>query len=135
MDGLTAKRKPKDVTRSVGATVRRPANRRVVVPTATTEHAGGALIRTKRINHKRLTACLFGAHAGRSARDAAIAQVVFFANAQAEVGDAVGSGSFFNKDIGGLDVAMDQPQTVGMMQCLGRGGEPLDDFIKRQYGT
>jgi len=55
--------------------------------------------------------------------------VIFFADGEAEVSDVVRSGSFFDKDVGGLDVAVDQVTQVGMIQRFGGGSEQLGDFI------
>ncbi len=54
-------------------------------------------------------------------------------DALAEVGDVVGSSSFFDKDVIGV-VSMDQTQPVGMTQDLGGCGGQFGDFIERQIG-
>ena len=67
---------------------------------------------------------LLGAHVGRCARQPAALAEVFILQGEPEVGHA-GFARCVDQDVRGLDVPVDQPPGVGVMQCVGNGGNQL----------
>ena len=65
---------------------------------------------------------LLGTHVGRCARQPATLAEVLILEGEPEVGDA-GFARCVDQDVGGLDVPVDQPSGVGVMQCVGDGGD------------
>ena len=64
---------------------------------------------------------LLGAHVGRRAGQPAPLAEVFILEGEPEVGHA-GFARSVDQDVGGLDVPVDQPSGVGVMQGVGNGG-------------
>ena len=67
---------------------------------------------------------LFGAHIGRRAGQPATLAEVFILEGEPEVRHA-GLARRVDQDVGGLDVPVDQPSGVGVMQGVGDGGDQL----------
>ena len=65
---------------------------------------------------------LLGAHVGGCPGQPATLAEVLVLEGQPEVGDA-GFARGVDQDVGGLDVPVDQPPGVGVMQGLGDGGD------------
>ena len=78
-------------------------------------------------------ASLFGAHVGRSSREAWSLANVPFSQGQPEIRHERLAG-FVEQDVARLDVSMDQPLLVGVVQRLGHRRHQLHGFMQRQPG-
>ncbi len=74
---------------------------------------------------------LLGTHVSRSARQPAPLAEVFILEGQPEVGHA-GFARGVDQDVGGLDVPVDQPPSVGVMQGVGNRGDQLRRIPERR---
>jgi hypothetical protein len=77
-----------------------------------------------------LTAGLFRAHVGRRAGQAAELAIVLVLERQPEIGQ-VRPAQGIEQDVGRLDIAVDQPVSVGVMQCFGDPGDELGRIPER----
>ena len=71
------------------------------------------------------SANLFGRHIGGCSRDRVLLQIIFFADRQPKVRHIRCVGFVFQQNIGGFDVAMDEPPVVSMLQGERDGDQEL----------
>ena len=74
---------------------------------------------------------LLGTHVSRCPRHAATLAEVLVSERKTEVGDT-GFTRSVNEDVGGLDIPVDQPSAMGVMQCLGNRGDQLGRIPQRR---
>ena len=74
---------------------------------------------------------LLGTHVGGCPRHPATLAEVLVSERKTEVGDT-GFTRSVDQDVGGLDVPVDQPSAVGVMQCVGNRGDQFRRIPERQ---
>ena len=92
------------------------------------DHAEAEDVRTP-IDQVPLASCLLWTHVGRSSSRLPALAEILVSQRETEVGDTRLARSV-DQDVGGLDVPVDQPLGVGVMQCFGHGGDEFGRIIE-----